>query len=104
MMTTAISNQMLCINLSGDFDALAVEELRNEFDSLSEQQQDIIIDMQNVEFIDSSGIGAIVFLFKRLRSQNLNMSITGVHGQPLELMRYLRIDKCISLFEPQEQA
>ncbi|MBN3560851.1 STAS domain-containing protein [Aliamphritea spongicola] len=104
MTTPATSNQMLSINLSGDFDALAVEELRSEFDSLTEQQQDVIIDMQDVTFIDSSGIGAIVFLFKRLRSQDLNLSITGVHGQPLELMRYLRIDKCISLFEQQDQA
>lgn len=97
MMNTAIASQPYQMRLEGDFDALAVEQLRNQFDTAAEQQQDVILDMQAVEFIDSSGIGAIVFLFKRLRSNNHSLSICGVKGQPLELMQYLRIDKCISL-------
>ena len=57
--------------------------------------QNVVLNLEDVPFIDSSGIGAIVFLFKRLKVQQRNMRITGVTGQPAELFRMLRVHKAI---------
>lgn len=81
--------------LEGSLDALAVEIHRPQFDELVQDETDVVIDMSRIDFIDSSGIGAIVFLFKRLRYLNRSLSLTGVHGQPLELLKHLRIDQSI---------
>jgi len=97
MINTASANRTLYMHLEGDFDALAVEEYRLQFDEAVNLRQHVTINLEQVEFIDSSGIGAMVFLFKRLRAKGLRLQINNAHGQPLKLMRYLRIDKCIEL-------
>jgi anti-anti-sigma regulatory factor len=51
--------------------------------------------MGNVEFMDSSGVGAIVFLYKRLLSAGCSFEIKGAKGQPLQLLTYLRLDKLL---------
>jgi len=60
----------LTIQLSGEMDALGCSKIRPDLEKVIHQTYPhIIIDINLVSFIDSSGIGAIVFLFKRLKSQ-----------------------------------
>ncbi len=84
------------ILIEGPLDALAVEELRPTLEALTLKSSETVeVNLMDVDFIDSSGIGAIVFLFKRLQVEKRTMRITGAHGQPLDLLRHLRIDKSI---------
>lgn len=87
----------LFLALDGSLDALAVEILKPRFDVLVQSHSDVVLDLNKTDFIDSSGIGAIVFLFKRLREVNRKLSLVGVHGQPLELLNHLRINKTIDI-------
>lgn len=84
------------LTLSGQLDAMAVDRLRPELARIAEtEKHDVSLDFSNVDFVDSSGIGAVVFMYKRLTSRKLRMTVTGLHGQPLELFKFLRIDKTI---------
>lgn len=94
-MSIPATDQNLSLDIKGSLDALAVETLRPQFDALVQDQTDVVINLGQTDFIDSSGIGAIVFLFKRLRALDRNLRLTGVQGQPLELMKHLRIDQSI---------
>ncbi|MDD1783936.1 STAS domain-containing protein [Enterovibrio sp. ZSDZ35] len=87
------------IRINGDMDSQGCSELQPEFDQLvsSDALQDTTISMAGVDFLDSSGIGAIVFLFKRLKAQGKSLSLIEVHGQPMEIIRLLRIDSAISV-------
>ena len=87
----------LIIELHGDFDALGSTEIRSELEKLAHQSSPeyVFLDLQNVSFIDSSGVGAIVFLYKRLKENQRKLRITGAHGQPRELLELLRIHKAI---------
>ena len=86
------------VTIEGDMDALSVKSLRSAFDELAEEERgDLILDISQVPFIDSSGIGALVFLFKRLTAKGRKMEIRGVTDQPRQLFMYLRIDKTIKV-------
>lgn len=85
------------LDLKNELDAFAIESLRDDFERLGNSGQDIDLDFSHVTFIDSSGIGALVFLFKRLRTTKCSLRLHGVQGQPLELIQYLRIDKSIQV-------
>lgn len=85
------------LQLEASFDALAADSLRKKFDQIVESEYHVLLDFSRVTFIDSSGLGAIVFLFKRLRVFNKTLKIVNVQGQPLQLMQYLRIDKVIEI-------
>lgn len=91
------SSDCITLMLKGEMDAEGCVKLRPTLEQLVEidQHTHITIDFTHVNFLDSSGIGAIVFLFKRLNTSKRSMEIIGVQGQPSELMRLLRIDKAI---------
>lgn len=80
----------------GDFDAEFAVLARSHFEDIADTWNgDVRLDFMQTHFLDSSGIGAIVFLYKRLSARNLGLDITNVDGQPLEVLRSLRIDRVI---------
>lgn len=87
------------IQLSGEFDALGCKEIRSDLEDIvnNYQNQTLCLDLDKVSFIDSSGIGAIVFLFKRLTAVNSNLTLVNVHGQVRELITLLGVQDVISV-------
>ena len=91
------SSECATLLLKGEMDAEGCVKLRPTLEELVEKDihTHVVIDFTDVTFLDSSGIGAIVFLFKRLKTAKRSMEIVGAQGQPSELMKLLRIDKAI---------
>ena len=89
----------LVIELHGEFDALGSTEIRPTLDSVLHETdpEHVFLDIHNVSFIDSSGVGAIVYLYKRLKENSRKLRISGAQGQPRELLELLRIHKAIPL-------
>ena len=96
-MNAKLRKQDISYNLSGYFDAQTVSVLESDFQSLVDDSDGkLTLDLSNVDFMDSSGIGSIVFLYKRLKSQNIELILNGVNGQPARLIESLRVDKTIT--------
>ncbi len=91
--------QTCCITITGDFDAEGAQGAREKIEALCIDchYQHVHINMQRVGFLDSSGIGALVYLFKRLKANNTQLTLLGVHGQPAELMKLLRVNQAIAI-------
>ena len=84
------------ISLHGALNAEAMTEMRQVFDLLSHTQaQQVVVDLTHVHNLDASGIGALVFLYKRLANNDRNLLLIGAHGQPESIIRLLRIEKTI---------
>lgn len=83
--------------LHGEMDALGCTEIRDELEQIAnaEIQHHIALDLSDISFLDSSGVGLIVFLYKRLKKQSRSLQIIGAHGQPQELIQMLRIESAI---------
>ena len=91
-----VSDDDLTIQITGDFDAEATENSRSEFEDIAAGWNgDITVDLSAVDFLDSSGIGAIVFLSKRLAERDRTISLSGVSGQPKQVIKMLRIDRSL---------
>ena len=91
---------LISISLSGEFDAVASSEARESFAYIADSMSgDVTIDLSGVSFIDSSGVGALVFLFKRLSAQSRLLSLSAAVGQPADLLKMLRIDKAVRWLE-----
>ncbi|WP_420548167.1 STAS domain-containing protein [Curvivirga sp.] len=94
---SAIQNsEVHTLSLQGPLNADVMDDIRDLFDEIVFQvKEDIVIDLSHVSKLDSSGVGALVFLFKRLKSANRNLRIIGVTGQPEAIIRLLRMEKTI---------
>lgn len=84
------------LKVDGDMDAATMKVQRPIFEELAEAGDDVVIDMKSVEFIDSSGVGAIVFLYKRLLENKHKLTLENLAGQPLQLLTYLRLDGLVT--------
>ncbi|HEY8381155.1 MAG TPA: STAS domain-containing protein [Microvirga sp.] len=58
----------------------------------------IVLDLSGVDFIDSSGLGAIVSCLKRLGPRG-NMAVAGAKGAVSRLFALTRMDKVFALEE-----
>ena len=87
----------LVIALHGEFDALGTAAVRAGLERVAtaEGPSLVVLDLSQVTFIDSSGVGAIVYLFKRLKALGRALELTGVHGQVRELLELLRVHKAL---------
>jgi anti-sigma B factor antagonist len=86
------------VHVRGELDALSAPELRPVFDRLVEDgRRDITIDLSELRLIDSSGVGALVGLYKRTRAQGGSVRFVGLNSQPLVIFKMLRLDVVFGL-------
>jgi len=103
--TQDTQNSVLIFHLTGSLDIGTVSTMRADLDALlSTGQHKVIFDLQHLEQIDSSGIGAIIALFKRVRSNKGEMKIANLVGQPREIFSLLRLDRVFDLHEGVDHA
>jgi anti-sigma B factor antagonist len=96
---------IVVLSLNGQLDALTAGSMKPIVDELmASKTTNIVFNLQHITLIDSSGVGAIVSVFKRTRSWNGDTKISGLSAQPLEVFKLLKLDKVIHLFNSVDQA
>jgi len=79
-------------------DARCANEFRRELGELiARGQQRIVLDVSDVDFIDSSGLGAIVSSLKALQGQG-DLVIAGARAPVVTLFRVTRMDRVFRMF------
>jgi anti-sigma B factor antagonist len=82
------------ISIEGTLDALSVSELRGELDKLiGTRPKSVEVDLSQLRMIDSSGVGALVSLYKRVRANGGDVVLKGVRDQPLAIFQLLQLDR-----------
>ncbi len=86
------------ITISGEFDSLTAPEVRATFEEIAEKRPTrVVLDLMNLRLIDSSGVGAIVSLFKRVKAVDGKFEVVNLHGQPRSIFKVLRLDKVFNI-------
>jgi anti-sigma B factor antagonist len=57
----------------------------------------VVVDLSELDLIDSSGVAALVKLYKGVRSSGGAFTIAGARDQPLAIFKLLRMDKVFNL-------
>ncbi len=85
------------LSIGGELDALSVRDLRPVIDQIGENRPSkLLVDLSQLRLIDSSGVGAIVSLFKRVRAYEGSMAVVGAQEQPLAILRLLQLDRVLT--------
>lgn len=91
--------------LKGNLDALTAPALKKEIEALlAARKIHVVFDLSSLDLIDSSGVGAIVSLFKRVRALSGDVKVAGVTAQPKEIFRLLRLDRAFDIHPTIEEA
>lgn len=91
------------MKLNGNLNASTIPEFRQKVnETLENGTKVLLIDCQDVSFIDSSGLGALVLAFKALRSANIRMAICSINEQIRILFELTGMDKVFEIFPNQD--
>jgi len=81
-------------------DGPEVQAMRAQFERLATARDDVVIDLARTEVVDGSGVGAMVFAFKRLSADGKSLTIRNVSGQPLNLLNESGLLRTLSSERP----
>jgi anti-sigma B factor antagonist len=86
------------LRIKGELDSITAPEVRATFDEVVESEtKQVELDLSALRVIDSSGVGAIVSLFKRMRAYGGKLEVSGVSGQPLSIFKVLNLIKVLGI-------
>ncbi|WP_374969319.1 STAS domain-containing protein [Terrabacter sp. BE26] len=88
---------VVTVSLAGEIDTYTASEVRQTFDTLSVRADDeVVVDLGEVTFLDSTGIGAILSLHRRVTAAGGRLQLN-CSGITLQLMRLMGIDQVIDV-------
>lgn len=92
------TGDMLVVELQTPrLDSAVAEEFRQEMTRLiAEGEERITLDLGNVEFIDSAGLGAIVSVLKMI-GRTGTFELTGVHGAVHKVFTLTRMNRVFTI-------
>ena len=92
------STSSTTLSVRGSLDINTAPQLGDEIDKLvADKPALVVVDLSGLDLIDSSGVAALVKLYKAVRATGGNVTISGVRDQPLAIFKLLRMDKVFNL-------
>jgi anti-sigma B factor antagonist len=79
------------VEISGDIDEKGAEQLKAKLRELVSLKE-VTIDMGNVAYIGSSGIGKLLLFYKNIAMQGGRVFLVNVQNDVLQLFRELKLD------------
>ncbi|MBH8560976.1 STAS domain-containing protein [Nostoc sp. CENA67] len=92
------------IKLSGIVNTTNSQELRENITNLLESgAKTVLVDCQDVTFMDSSALGALVLAFKTLRAADTKLVLCSINEQVRILFELTGMDKVFEIFPNQDK-
>ncbi len=89
---------------SGILDSTKANQFRQEISEIVEKGANIVLlDFQNVTFMDSSGLGALVLAFKSVRASGAKLFICSINEQIRILFELTSMDRVFEIFDNQDE-
>ena len=85
-------------------DASNSKEFRQAMSSLLEAHSKVIFDMSKVQFVDSSGCGALLSCLRELNSRKGELKLCGISKPVRGLFELVRMHKIFDILDSREQA
>lgn len=93
------------VEVGGEIDVYSAPTLRDHLNALvADGSYDLVVDMQAVEFLDSTGLGVLVGGLKRVRTHNGSLHLVCSQERVLKVFRITGLTKVFAIHDSIEQA
>ncbi len=91
------------VEVSGEVDLYNVSELKKALFSVTDgSNPSVIVDMKNVNYMDSSGIGALVAGQKKMKAHTGKFALMNIHEDVLNILKLATLDRFFTIYEDEE--
>ncbi|AAC65524.1 anti-sigma F factor antagonist [Treponema pallidum subsp. pallidum SS14] len=99
------SGGICVVDISGDMDLYHSYKLKDLVLKLFDRgPRCIVIDLEAVEYIDSSGIGVLIYLCSTVKKLKIHFFISGVHGSVKKVIELTRLLNYFPIAESVDEA
>ncbi len=93
------------ISVSGEIDVYTAPSLRERLNELvASGHYDLVVDMEGVEFLDSTGLGVLVGGLKRVRAHEGSLRLVCTQERILKIFRITGLTKVFPIHSSVEEA
>ena len=86
------SNEIYIIDVNGEMDLYNSYKLKELVMKMLEKKVvNFIINLEQVDYIDSSGIGALIYICSTIKKMNLKLSISNIHGSVKKVIELTKL-------------
>ncbi|CEM62626.1 anti-sigma factor antagonist [Treponema phagedenis] len=86
------NREVYIVDVSGEMDLYNSYKLKELVMKMLERQvQCVIINLEEVDYIDSSGIGALIYICSTMKKMSLKLFITNIHGSVKKVIELTKL-------------
>lgn len=89
---------MWLFDISGELDVSCANDLKEKIETkLEEKKNDVTLNLENLHYIDSTGLGIIVGIMKNLKKDGKEISIINAKNNVKKIFNITGLDQIISM-------
>ncbi len=93
------------VSIEGEVDLYNAKELKDILDlKIKNQQYEIVINLEKVPFMDSSGIGTLVTAMYKLKKYHGNLKVCNVHGSVAKVFKLTGMESHLQVLDDEKTA
>jgi anti-anti-sigma factor len=86
------NNDVFIIDVSGEMDLYNSYKLKELVMKMMERQvKSVVINMEAVDYIDSSGIGALIHIYSTMKKASCQLYMTNIHGSVKKVIELTKL-------------
>lgn len=98
-------NDVLVVELhTGSLDAGNVREFRDAVQGLMEDKTRVVLDLADVQFVDSSGLGALIACLRQVNGRKGDFRLCAMSKTVRALFELMRMHRVFTIHESRDEA
>lgn len=86
------NKDVFIIDVSGEMDLYNSYKLKELVMKMMERQvKSVVINMEAVDYIDSSGIGALIYIYSTMKKASCQLYMTNIHGSVKKVIELTKL-------------
>ena len=103
--TSAMDGDVVVAAIAGRLDAVRVPTIAPEATTLPDSGTTrLVLDLAGLNWIDSSGVGMLVTMYKKVKANGGRVNVACLQRQPTEIFRLLRLEAAFKVFDTVQEA
>jgi anti-sigma B factor antagonist len=99
-----ISGVAVAVVLTDELDASNVAEFRSAIAPILQAHDELILDLSQLRFVDSSGMGAILSCLRQLSAKRGDLKLCGMAKQVRDIFELVRMHRIFDIYATQPEA
>ncbi len=96
---------IVILDIQGEIDLYNAPEIKDTIQKLIEEQKyNIIINLEKVSYIDSSGIGALISSLSNLKKYQGSLKIINVYASVKKVFELTKLTSFFEIFDSEDEA